>query len=218
MEASEVAAKLRACASEMKLASVTLRANADQLKETSRALGNEAAELLHPILLEMKAGPSAPLWEFMLPTLRKVLKKQVNPAIDREAFKVVREVDLEENAWTETNLREDDLTEPQRERFYFSQTREWAALIELAADRLRKTDEISRATVCHRLNDLRSNLVRWPAALNTVNSEFEAFIRTQCENGLTQGTAARWHTETRIPAFDGSHLVGAPKTKSPESS
>ncbi len=38
MEAIEVAARLRACASEMKLASVTLRANADQLKETSRAL------------------------------------------------------------------------------------------------------------------------------------------------------------------------------------
>ncbi len=104
----------------------------------------------------------------MLPTLRKVLQKQVNPAIDRDAFKVVREVDLEENAWTETNLREDDLTEPQRERFYFNQAREWAKLIELAANQLREIPKEKKFLIEY--NRIPAEVLQEPALIEAARA------------------------------------------------
>lgn len=155
MEASIAAATLRALADELRLASITLRAHAKELKETSWAIGDEAAKIAYRILSDMKINVLPSRWAdysegsfnnaelgkvcTVLPALRKLLQKPVDPLKDGAAYKTCMRLT---GNWPDPNIETitepaSALTERERARFYFEQARDWAKLLELLADSLR---------------------------------------------------------------------------------
>ncbi len=111
-------------------------ADADKIKLLLRSYFDDAARVLKPVWPLLQSPlPWVASWKVALPALRHLLDGRALPT-DSDAFKHVQTAEYRETNggeidcdWDRYRLIESNMTEPQREAFYYAQARSWSDLL-----------------------------------------------------------------------------------------